>query len=127
MKKLLILSIVLTATLTTFAQAAKDTLPKSKTDSAIKTVYTCGMHPDVTSDKPGRCPKCGMALVAKKVKADAPIYTCSMHPDVVSDKPGKCPKCGMDLVKKKTNKKGMSNDMDKMPMHKKDSGTMKKK
>jgi len=101
MKKLLILSIVLTATLTTFAQAAKDTLPKSKTDSAIKTVYTCGMHPDVTSDKPGRCPKCGMALVAKKVKADAPIYTCSMHPDVVSDKPGKCPKCGMDLVKKK--------------------------
>lgn len=27
--------------------------------------YTCPMHSDVLSDKPGRCPKCGMALVAK--------------------------------------------------------------
>lgn len=29
-------------------------------------VYTCPMHPDVTSDKPGTCPKCGMALVKKR-------------------------------------------------------------
>jgi len=100
MKKLLILFIVLEGTLTTFAQTAKDTLPKGKTDTTMKTVYTCPMHPDVTSDKPGKCPKCGMTLVAKKVKADKAVYTCPMHPDVVSDKPGKCPKCGMDLVKK---------------------------
>lgn len=25
--------------------------------------YTCSMHPEVTSDKPGKCPKCGMELV----------------------------------------------------------------
>ncbi|MCI0559544.1 MAG: hypothetical protein MN733_13705, partial [Nitrososphaera sp.] len=25
--------------------------------------YTCPMHPEITSDVPGRCPKCGMALV----------------------------------------------------------------
>src|SRR6266850_8116584 len=25
--------------------------------------YTCAMHPDVMSDKPGKCPKCAMALV----------------------------------------------------------------
>ncbi len=27
--------------------------------------YICPMHPDVVSDKPGQCPKCGMALVLK--------------------------------------------------------------
>jgi Cu+-exporting ATPase len=27
-----------------------------------KTVYTCSMHPEVRSDKPGDCPKCGMKL-----------------------------------------------------------------
>jgi Cu+-exporting ATPase len=26
------------------------------------TMYTCPMHPEVRSDKPGTCPKCGMAL-----------------------------------------------------------------
>lgn len=28
--------------------------------------YTCEMHPEVVSDKPGKCPKCGMNLVPKK-------------------------------------------------------------
>ena len=27
--------------------------------------YTCPMHPEVKSDKPGKCPKCGMTLVKK--------------------------------------------------------------
>jgi Cu2+-exporting ATPase len=30
------------------------------------TMYTCPMHPDVRSDKPGSCPKCGMTLVPEK-------------------------------------------------------------
>jgi RND family efflux transporter MFP subunit len=30
-----------------------------------KTVYTCPMHPEVKSNKPSQCPKCGMDLVKK--------------------------------------------------------------
>ncbi len=32
----------------------------------MATTYTCTMHPEVRSDKPGKCPKCGMDLVEKK-------------------------------------------------------------
>ncbi len=32
-------------------------------------IYTCVMHPEVQMNQPGNCPKCGMKLVAKKVKA----------------------------------------------------------
>ncbi|MBS1650629.1 MAG: hypothetical protein JSU07_01340 [Bacteroidetes bacterium] len=35
------------------------------TTSEAKT-YTCPMHPEVISDKPGTCPKCGMDLVEKE-------------------------------------------------------------
>jgi hypothetical protein len=31
--------------------------------TAEKTTYTCPMHPAVVSDKPGKCPTCGMNLV----------------------------------------------------------------
>jgi hypothetical protein len=29
-------------------------------------MYVCPMHPEITSNKPGNCTKCGMALVLKK-------------------------------------------------------------
>ncbi|MEA2491223.1 MAG: hypothetical protein QOH21_3015 [Acidobacteriota bacterium] len=31
-------------------------------------LYTCPMHPEVTSATPGTCPKCGMTLVKKESK-----------------------------------------------------------
>jgi hypothetical protein len=39
---------------------------KSQSKSQPAAVYTCPMHPEVTSDKPGKCPKCGMELVEKE-------------------------------------------------------------
>lgn len=75
--------------------------------------YTCPMHPEVRSDEPGACPKCGMDLVpvrdpaAASGSAEPPQagdqdavrgYTCPMHPEVRSDAPGSCPICGMQLV-----------------------------
>lgn len=38
------------------------------TDSTTTPVYTCSMHPEVISDKPGKCPKCGMELILKEDK-----------------------------------------------------------
>jgi FtsP/CotA-like multicopper oxidase with cupredoxin domain len=54
------------------------------------------MHPEVVSEEPGSCPKCGMKLLAQA--AEETTYVCPMHPDVTSDKPDRCPKCGMKLV-----------------------------
>ncbi|MGH2642907.1 MAG: multicopper oxidase domain-containing protein, partial [Chitinophagaceae bacterium] len=34
--------------------------------TSLQTIYTCPMHPDVISNKPGKCPKCGMTLVKKE-------------------------------------------------------------
>jgi P-type Cu+ transporter len=61
--------------------------------------WFCPMCPGVESDKPGACPKCGMALehnpaFSKQVVA---VYTCPMHPEVRQDHPGACPICGMAL------------------------------
>jgi P-type Cu+ transporter len=61
--------------------------------------YTCPMHPEVLSGKPGACPKCGMALepVEPSTPAEHTEYTCPMHPQIVRDGPGACPICGMAL------------------------------
>ena len=59
-------------------------------------VYACPMHPDVVGEEPGRCPLCGMALLA--IAAPPTVYGCPMHPDVTATEPGKCPQCGMKLL-----------------------------
>jgi P-type Cu+ transporter len=69
---------------------------------SANTKYFCPMDPEVVSDKPGSCPKCGMALELNPAwKPDKKtIYTCPMHPEVEQDHPGNCPKCGMALEPK---------------------------
>jgi FtsP/CotA-like multicopper oxidase with cupredoxin domain len=71
--------------------------PAAMPAGAGPVTYACPMHPEVTSDEPGRCPQCGMKLL---VTATPPVtaYACPMHPEVVSDQPGRCPKCGMKLL-----------------------------
>lgn len=99
--------------------------PQENTRSAV---YTCPMHPEIRQAGPGRCPKCGMELVAVEespasstattLQSDTSsrastgsgsgsgsgssttptMYTCPMHPEVRLPGPGRCPKCGMDLV-----------------------------
>ena len=61
--------------------------------------YTCPMHPEVRTDAPSSCPKCGMALepVLAAPMATRTEWTCPMHPQIVRDRPGACPICGMAL------------------------------
>jgi hypothetical protein len=59
------------ASITSLAQAATPPAEVASPEAGQPakpgpTVYTCPMHPEVTSDKPGRCPKCGMDLVPKE-------------------------------------------------------------
>lgn len=98
MKKIIILSGVL---LLSFAvMHAQEKAGKKDTATHVN-LYTCPMHPGISTDKPGKCPVCGMDLnLSKKelLKTDVTkAYTCPIHADVVSDKAGKCPKCGSEL------------------------------
>jgi RND family efflux transporter MFP subunit len=46
------------------------------------------MHPDVTSDKPGRCPECGMKLVAAKRGPEAPAGEAESQPSATDAQSG---------------------------------------
>ncbi len=75
--------------------------------------YTCPMHPDVTSSKPGKCPKCKMALRVTRTKATKPsapetkpsdpsAISSLRIPDVtIQDQHGKSLNFYRDLVKGK--------------------------
>ncbi|MDX2051941.1 MAG: heavy metal translocating P-type ATPase [Polyangiaceae bacterium] len=60
--------------------------------------YVCPMDPEVRSDGPGPCPKCGMALELEHPQTMTRTeWVCPMHPEVVRLEPGNCPICGMAL------------------------------
>ena len=101
------------------ASSQQEAAPE-QTERHPDTSYVCPMHPQAVSREPGRCPICGMDLVATTAEvpvADSlehaaasdraephagPSYVCPMHPQAVSREPGRCPICGMDLVARKT-------------------------
>lgn len=79
-----------------------------QTTSQSKTLYTCGMHPQVIQDHPGNCPICGMKLTPIRNPASAAAasatdqgkilyYKSTMIPGETSPKPGK-DSMGMDMV-----------------------------
>ena len=76
-----------------------DTAAAAQT-AALK--YFCPMCAGVESDKPGDCPKCGMALERNPAWSPtaSTVYTCPMHPEIEEDAPGSCPICGMALEPK---------------------------
>jgi RND family efflux transporter MFP subunit len=74
-----------------------------------KTLYTCGMHPQIIQDHPGNCPICGMKLTPiRKQAGTSPAatqpgerkikyYKSTMNPGETSPQPGK-DSMGMDRV-----------------------------
>jgi FtsP/CotA-like multicopper oxidase with cupredoxin domain len=80
----------------TIALVAEMNMGEPELAPGATVAYTCPMHPEVIQDGPGRCPRCGMKLLATEA---APIaYACPMHPEVRSEQADRCPKCGMKLV-----------------------------
>jgi FtsP/CotA-like multicopper oxidase with cupredoxin domain len=67
--------------------------PDVGADGAL--IYTCPMHLEVVSEEPGRCPSCGMKLIAEAAPTG---FACPMHPEVTSETADRCAKCGMKLI-----------------------------
>ena len=66
---------------------------KTVTRSIPSGRFTCPMHPEVRAEKPGLCPKCGMAIemVYAASAAGRTEYTCRMRPEIVRDQPAIVP------------------------------------
>lgn len=116
--KFFVMAVLACTSLTAFSQKA------GKVDSTKHEVlsYKCPHHPNVSSDKEGKCPVCGMALALSKkehMKNKATKnYTCPVHLDVASHKAGKCPKCSKPLeLSKKENMKADVVKTYTCPMH----------
>jgi YHS domain-containing protein len=64
----------------------------------MKAVYTCPMHPEVKSDKAGKCPKCGMNLEKKKMAKEKMMQMEHMdkeHMHKKGEEKACCPMMGM--------------------------------
>jgi len=93
--KNLIFGTLMILSLTVSAQNMKHMEAQGQEKTAA-THYTCPMHPEVKSDQPGNCPKCGMKLIAKKAEQPkTKIENKNMH-NMMHDASGME---GMDMVK----------------------------
>lgn len=60
---LIVATIIFCSFQNTFAQQTSEKQDTTLVVDSIKIIYTCPMHSEIISDKPGNCPKCGMELV----------------------------------------------------------------
>ncbi|MCK9613269.1 MAG: hypothetical protein M0R16_10290 [Bacteroidales bacterium] len=70
---LAIVGIVLMLAFTACGSQDNKTTSTEQNSTNAKALYTCPMHPEVRSDKPGKCPKCGMDLVKVEKESDTAI------------------------------------------------------
>ena len=54
MKKAIVLFLAITVSFASFAQTGKHKMPAKKATMAHQVKYTCTMHPEVASNKPGK-------------------------------------------------------------------------
>jgi CopA family copper-resistance protein len=118
MKKIFVSVWVLAVYSFTQAQDMKDMDMNKKDSRRQQVTYTCPMHPEIHSLKPGNCTKCGMKLVKEKPKAVANPFdekqgVMQMPKDSAKEK-------SMDLGKMK-----MDDKMGNMEMPKADIGSIK--
>jgi putative DNA topoisomerase len=101
MKTLIMFFVTALAAYSTFAQKSKANTTDIK-PSVVTVLYACPMHPDMVSNKPGKCAKCSMDLsLSKKEQMKREVtknYSCPMHQEVVSTHEGICAKCSAKLV-----------------------------
>jgi hypothetical protein len=83
----------------------------SSSETMNASVYTCPMHPDVISDAPGQCPKCGMDLVLKTDDTQKSNTAKCENMDNCKDK-------GCNMEKCKGNSGGCSENCSMMKDHK---------
>ena len=91
MKTKSIIFIVLTTVFCTiqnsFSQHTSEKQDTTLTLDSTKITYTCPMHSEIISDKPGTCPKCGMELVklekgkkqSESMQHQMGMMMCPMH------------------------------------------------
>ena len=114
--KILLMAVLTIISTSLFAQDTS--MHNMKMHKMDRMKYSCPMHAEVTSNKPGKCSTCGMDMTKMKEHNMEKMYCCAKHPTVKSDKPGKCPKCGstLNLSPKEKMKMGVMN-MYSCPMH----------
>ena len=81
-KNLILIMLTLTVFIVVTVPAMGQNKSITDTTKQDAVIYTCTMHPEIQSNKPGACPKCGMALVQKESSSSEhkmDMMMCSMH------------------------------------------------